>query len=293
MRKNQATLTAAEKTAFVDALLELKRQGVYDRFVRTHDEFVMSDSDFGPRVAHRSPSFLPWHRYFLIEFERELQRVAPSVFLPYWDWTDDRSPEASLWGEDFLGGDGRAEDGQVTNGAFAGDRGAWNITDRVDTWTSLRRSMGARGRTLPTRREVDSVLALATYDQRPWNSRSQGFRNRLEGWVGANLHNRVHTWVGGNMVSGTSPNDPVFWLHHCFIDKLWADWQRLHPESTYLPLRPTADVVSLHDRMRPWNTVRPVDMLDHTSYYSYDTDPDTGTSPDTDTDPDTGTDEDG
>ena len=23
----------------------------------------------------------------------------------------------------------------------------------------------------------------------------------------------------------TSPNDPLFWLHHCYIDKLWAEWQ--------------------------------------------------------------------
>lgn len=35
VRKNQATLTAEEKRAFTNALLELKRTGRYDRFVTT------------------------------------------------------------------------------------------------------------------------------------------------------------------------------------------------------------------------------------------------------------------
>ena len=45
--------------------------------------------------------------------------------------------------------------------------------------------------------------------------------------VGSQLHNRVHLWVGGNMAPMTSPNDPVFFLHHCFVDKAWADWQEV------------------------------------------------------------------
>jgi tyrosinase len=66
VRKNQSTLTSTEKREFVDAVLELKRVGRYDDFVRTHNEFIMSDTDQGERVGHRSPSFLPWHRKFLL-----------------------------------------------------------------------------------------------------------------------------------------------------------------------------------------------------------------------------------
>src|SRR2546430_12048936 len=97
VRKNQANLTADEKRAFIQALLELKRNGRYDAFVTTHNQFIMNDSDNGERVGHRSPSFLPWHRRFLIEFEGALQSVNPSVTLPYWDWTTDRTPASSLW----------------------------------------------------------------------------------------------------------------------------------------------------------------------------------------------------
>ncbi|MFI9200304.1 tyrosinase family protein [Streptomyces sp. NPDC053048] len=270
VRKNQATLTATEKRNFVNAVLALKKNGVYDGFVRTHNEFIMSDRDTSDRVGHRSPSFLPWHRRFLIQFEQELQKIDSSVTLPYWDWTADRTTTASIFGADFLGGTGRSRDSQVTTGPFAYSTGQWNINVSVDSRPYLQRELGSAVRALPTRAEVDSVLAMTTYDMAPWNSASDGFRNHLEGWRGVNLHNRVHVWIGGQMATGVSPNDPVFWLHHCFIDKLWADWQRMHPTSPYLPAAGTANVVDLNDTMRPWNNVTPADMLDHTKFYTYD-----------------------
>ena len=48
-----------------------------------------------------------------------------------------------------------------------------------------------------------------------------GFQSLLEGTV----HGGTHNAVGGNMARASSPADPLFWLHHSFIDKLWADWQ--------------------------------------------------------------------
>ncbi|MFJ5263146.1 tyrosinase family protein [Streptomyces sp. NPDC088387] len=272
VRKNQARLTADEKRRFVAACLELKRSGRYDEFVTTHNRFIMADTDNGPRTGHRSPSFLPWHRRFLLDFERALQAVDATVALPYWDWSTDRSVRASLWAPDFLGGTGRARDGRVTDGPFAAEAGAWPITVRVDGRAYLRRSLGGSVRELPTRAEVESVLSMATYDMAPWNSASDGFRNHLEGWRGVNLHNRVHVWVGGQMATGVSPNDPVFWLHHAYVDKLWTEWQRRHPGGRYLPAADTPDVVDLGEPMIPWGDTTPADMLDHTRHYTFDTD---------------------
>jgi tyrosinase len=48
-----------------------------------------------------------------------------------------------------------------------------------------------------------------------------GFQALLEGVV----HNDTHRAVGGSMDSAGSPTDPLFWLHHAFIDKIWSDWQ--------------------------------------------------------------------
>ncbi|GAA2258980.1 MULTISPECIES: tyrosinase MelC2 [Kitasatospora] len=271
VRKNQATLTAKEKRDFVDAVLELKRLGRYDSYVSTHNTFIISDSDNGERVGHRSPSFLPWHRRFLLQFEQDLQSINPAVTLPYWDWTADRTTTSSIWGPDFLGGNGRSSDGQVTTGPFAYSGGKWTLAVRPDSRNYLRRSLGSAVAALPTKAEAESVLAMSTYDMAPWNSSSDGFRNHLEGWRGVNLHNRVHVWIGGHMATGMSPNDPAFWLHHCFIDKLWAEWQTRHRDQSYLPTGNTANVVDLNETMKPWNNVSPADMLDHTKFYTYDT----------------------
>jgi tyrosinase len=256
VRKSQALLTTDEKRRFVAALLELKRSGRYDAFVTTHNAFIVGDTDDGERVGHRSPSFLPWHRRFLLEFEGALQEVDASVALPYWDWSTDHSIRSSLWAPDFLGGTGRSLDGRVVDGPFAASAGNWPINVRVDGRRYLRRSLGTAVRELPTRAEVESVLAMPTY--------------HLEGWRGVNLHNRVHVWVGGQMATGVSPNDPVFWLHHAYIDKLWADWQRRHPGSGYVPAAGTPNVIDINDTMKPWNDVRPADLLDHTAHYTFD-----------------------
>jgi tyrosinase len=270
IRKNQNRLTATEKRNFVNAVLALKRSGSYDDLVNTHLTFITNDSDFGPRIAHRCASFLPWHRRFMLDFERALQVVNPSVTLPYWDWTVDRTASSSLWGTDFMGGNGRSSDRKVMTGPFAYGTGNWTLNVLVDSRLYLCRAFGVIEASLPTGGQTQSVLAATPYDVAPWNSVSNaGFRNLMEGWIGPNLHNRVHDWVGGTMSTGASPNDPVFWLHHCFIDKMWADWQKAHPGVGYLPTGGTTDVVDIDEPMQPWDDTAPRDMLDHTLYYTY------------------------
>ncbi|MFE0426200.1 tyrosinase family protein [Streptomyces sp. NPDC058953] len=271
VRKNQANLTAAEKKKFTDAVLEVKRIGVYDQFVEAHRLRFALDMNTMIYVGHFGPSFLPWHRKYLIDFENELQKIDPSVSIPYWDWTADNTPTSSLWAPDFLGGTGRALDQQVMDGPFAYSGGKWNITVGVDTGVFLKRDLGSWVPTLPPRSDVDAALALTTYDSAPFASGSAGFRSRLEGSDGYRaMHNRVHTWVWGHMEGATSPNDPVFWLHHSFVDKLWADWHALHPTSAeYLPNGNTPDVIDLNDNMPPWTNTTPQSLLDHTQWYTY------------------------
>jgi tyrosinase len=74
------------------------------------------------------------------------------------------------------------------------------------------------------------------------------------------LHNAVHGWVSGllsvtsdgrfvfgTMGQSTSPNDPVFFLHHSNIDRIWTEWQRLHGIPSYQPTsgHPGNDIDSL------------------------------------------------
>jgi len=80
------------------------------------------------------------------------------------------------------------------------------------------------------------------------------------------------------MLPMESPNDPVFFMHHCFIDKLWADWQAAHPGQGYVPVSGAAAGHNLNDAMEPWasrgETVTPANVLDHNALgYAYDTEP--------------------
>ncbi|MGI0011147.1 MAG: tyrosinase family protein [Nitrosopumilaceae archaeon] len=270
VRKNQATLTAQEKQNFVNAVLALKANGTYDQFVQQHrDSMAMSNM-----WAHRGPAFLSWHREFLRRFELALQAVNPTVDLPYWDWTIDNSTTSSIWGSNFMGGNGRQSDGRVMTGPFAFDNGNWNLNVNDDPGQDLRRRMGQGASSLPTAAQVNQCLAVTPYDSAPWNASSNpSFRNMLEGWIGpGQIHNRVHVWVGGSMMATTSPNDPVFFLHHCNVDRLWAIWQSMHPTEGYLPVSGGPLGHNLNDPMLPWgSTATPASVLNISSLgYSYD-----------------------
>ncbi|MEV4195557.1 tyrosinase family protein [Streptomyces toxytricini] len=284
-RQNQRNLTSSQKRRFTAAVLELKRTGAYDELVRMHDKYFVPDRGSKLRVGHMSPSFFPWHRRYLLEFEGLLRGVDPGVSIPYWDWTTDSSPASSLWAEDFLGGTGREGDRQVMTGPYAHRSGNWEITVGFTEARFLTRNLGRPQNpiTLPTRAELQWALDDPVYDTAPWNStaRDGGFRNKLEGWAAPKSerwrnHNKVHQWIGGHMTGGAAPNDPAFWLHHAFVDLLWDRWQRQHPRSGYLPAAPLQPgdlqrgrVIALDEPMPPWN-ITPRDMLDHRNLYRYE-----------------------
>lgn len=272
VRKSVSLLTAEEKNNFVQALLQLKREGHYDAMVKTHHRAMM---EVAPDPAHGGPAFLPWHRYCLRHLEHHLQAIDASVTLPYWDWTSDRSTTGPPWTDDFMGGVGRERDGQVLTGPFAFSTGNWPITVKdfprqPDFLTRFYRNPGE----LPTLLQVRRALERTPYDAKPWNFATNprgSFRAALE----MNLHNIVHILVGGNMTGAGSPNDPVFYLHHAMVDRLWAKWQKLHPGELYRPRTGGPRGHNRHDRMWPWRKyeppVTPQSTLDHHAMgYSYD-----------------------
>lgn len=268
VRRNQAFLTIDEKVQYARTVLELKRRGLYDRYVTEHAEISY--------YAHGGPSFLPWHRHFLWLFEQDLQSITPGLTIPYWDWTVDRSPTSSIWGSGFMGPNGEPGDGQVLGGPFAYRRSGWTCITAggISVPPYLRRRFGPDSG-LPTTDQVNECLAQTPYDGPPWNSQSEpSFRNFLEGVI----HNPVHGWVGGNMAVLSSPNDPVFFVHHCSTDRLWALWQQWNPDS-YQPKSGGPQGQNQPDLMYPWDGSGPdgsrvsiADVLDHRALgYVYDT----------------------
>jgi tyrosinase len=284
IRKNVRALTTSERDNFINCLLELKRKGHYDKYVHWHHGVMIPtvhpDEPHDPEYrngAHLGPAFLPWHREMLMQLERDLQSVDESVTLPYWDWTEDAADplNSPIWSSQWMGGDGDKNDhDRVKTGPFAYQNGKWPVPaypENGETEPGLKRQFGLLVTSLPTPADLAMAMREWLYDTPPYDSgpETRGFRNRLEGWVtqsgdpqvttpGSQLHNRVHLWIGGNMLAMTSPEDPVFFLHHCFIDKVWADWQAQmqvdNPKWVphYTPLSGGPSGHNYDDTLKPW-----------------------------------------
>lgn len=271
----------------------------YDLFVVWHHTAMMrptpAGNAAGRNAAHRGPVFCPWHRVMLLLLEQNFQRVlGDATFgLPYWDWAEDgdlpaaSQIEADIWKADCLGGQGNP----VSTGPFAYKaddpdsfrvRVAANVSGALTSVDrGLRRGFASSGAPLlPTSVQVANALALSTFDAPSWDPSSAGFRNRLEGWsadAGARspwLHNRVHVWVGGDMSPSTSPNDPVFYLNHCNVDRLWEAWLS-HYGRVYVPDQTAPASLAGHRIDDPiasplGDSMTPRQALDLRAIYVYD-----------------------
>lgn len=154
--------------------------------------------------THHNPLFLPWHRAYLYLFEKALQDVVPGVTLPWWDWTHGQLPSPYARRR---GADRRANPLYDSPIQPSGRRDP----NEGRTW----REPGRDG-ALPTAAELEQALANPDFPT---------FQTQLE-----SLHDGVHVWVGGTMSDiSVAAYDPVFWAHHCMIDRVWYLWQLRHP----------------------------------------------------------------
>lgn len=206
--------------------------------------FAKEHDDYFSNGIHRGPAFLPWHRHFLLRMEEELRKVDARVTLPYWDWTrsDSRDLDTGRW-KSFFGG-------------------RTNTDGNFDHWSYTR---GSESGSLPSHDDVIAELEAASFT----DFRAMEFGSHVPG----------HTWTGGTMASGESPADPLFYLHHCNVDRLWAIWQLNHAGVAQYSLdnctgclQIAATFVELNDPMVGGAT--PASMLVHTDLgYYYPVDP--------------------
>jgi len=150
--------------------------------------------------------FLPWHRMFVYFFERIVRNAIgdPSFTLPYWNYVP------------------------VTNSVLPA------------TFRNSASSLYRASRNGPA--NGGSQIATGTYFNNNALAQSAyspvgvvpGFCLKLDN----ELHGRVHVQTGNTVGMGSIPwaaNDPIFWAHHCNIDRLWASWNaggRANPSSS-------------------------------------------------------------
>ncbi|KAI8824011.1 uncharacterized protein EV422DRAFT_518599 [Fimicolochytrium jonesii] len=189
-----------------------------------YDDLVYIHRQFAPQT-HNGASFLPWHRGMLALFESWMStKCGWNGGLPFWDWTlDSQAPQNSvLLTNRWFGSNGNPnQQNCIYNGQFVGTR---TVFTNPGTSNCIHRWFNVNNRPTSGPSLYNSV-AVQTLLQ---NSRSSyaSFRNNFE----SQPHNLLHTSMGGDMfVVAISPNDPLFYLHHANVDRLWTLWQRNNP----------------------------------------------------------------
>lgn len=161
----------------------------------------MWDTCQAHRAGQIEDDFLPWHRMYVYYFERIVRRMSgnPEFVLPYWNYSAQGANHGVL----------PPELRDAASPLFEGNRNAGvNAGQPID-----QNSPGALDLT---------ALAQGRYSS---SGASQGFCMGLD----FGLHGAVHVLTGNDQNMGSVPwaaNDPVFWMHHCNIDRLWASWNR-------------------------------------------------------------------
>src|SRR5215208_4216247 len=168
---------------------------------------------------HGNWYFLPWHRAYLVSYERAVRQLTGNndFALPYWDWTEDRQMPAAFVQPTFNG---------QPNSLFESQRDA-TPTD------SLPDSTVGPG-------VINQILAESPFEtfgtSRPING-GQVQNNLDQSWINCEFcgtmgtleqtpHNLVHVFVGGIMAQANSALDPLFMMHHCNIDRIWWLWNQ-------------------------------------------------------------------
>lgn len=163
-----------------------------------------------------APDFIVWHRNYILYYEEICGKLIgkPGFALPYWNWQRGigaiPDPFYKLDGLNVV----------YWNDPSNASSPNWNGGEEVVTkGTRLLAEgqgvkEGPRGGTFSDP-NIESIQSTSDFPN---------YTNKLE----TQPHNVAHMLVGGttgHMGDGMSPLDPIFWLHHCNVDRLGAAWQ--------------------------------------------------------------------
>ncbi|CCO36484.1 hypothetical protein BN14_10620 [Rhizoctonia solani AG-1 IB] len=205
-----------------------------------YDDFVYAHMDTNVR-DHFTGLFLPWHRWYLTAFEKELRtKCSYTGYLPYWDWSLDSnnvvaSPVFSGSTTHGFGSFGVAPDYQVPDGAFA------TVLRAYPSPHVIARNFKPKPfeeQVFPFEFTTPDMLASSTFTPAKiteivtgFVGDFVGFAAHMDGVRAQGMHNAAHLMTRPGDLSNPShsPNDPLFFLHHANLDRIWDKWQRTSP----------------------------------------------------------------
>ncbi|MFN0216904.1 MAG: tyrosinase family protein [Saprospiraceae bacterium] len=200
LRKNIEDLTPTELETYKNAIKTMKAKawpdpGSYQYWANVHD----SQNPAGG-CLHENSLFLPWHRSYFYWFEKELQKIEPSITIPYWDFTVAPS---------------KSDGGMKFPKAFEDPNSPLFPSKKIYNGYAVRPI--ATSPVPPLFNPSDVQETLHPTFEKFWHD----FEN--------NIHNLMHPWIGNPLFNPqTAAEDPLFWSFHAYIDLVWDKWQKGH-----------------------------------------------------------------
>lgn len=234
VRKNANTLSQEEINIFLECFARLNvspTRGQYDEhkpFIvkpgkLLHEIVLMHTMDASYEI-HGRTSFHPWHRAFQMHLERELQEIDPRVTIPYWKFDEKagRVFTRTFIGETPQSGNPNLGPAEGRRPVFAQTNPLFSYVDHT-VWGPLRRAYRAGN---PATRKPANIYPQSIIIDHPQSPAS------FIDWAGfeeGNSHNPAHSGFTGHVVDiGKDPADPLFFMMHGNVDRLWALWQKKH-----------------------------------------------------------------
>jgi hypothetical protein len=192
IRKHISSLTPAELAALKTGVAAMQARPASDPTswsyqAAIHGTYTTPTKPLWNQCQHGSIHFFSWHRLYLYYFERILRAASgsSSLTLPYWNWTASRALPAAF------------RDSTPGNPLYTTHRGS-----------------GINGGALLPASAVSYASSFA-------NVPFAAFSGDLEGTPHGSVHVSIGGWMGQVPTAG---QDPIFYLHHCNIDRLWEKW---------------------------------------------------------------------
>ncbi|RYP18199.1 hypothetical protein DL765_004056 [Monosporascus sp. GIB2] len=248
VRKEWRELTNAEKAEYLRAATCLRglpkaKYADIDAVTTRMDDLVYTHFSLNTEI-HFVANFLPWHRWF-VNLHEDLLRTECGFTgtQPYWDWSIDADnkdmPNSPVFDPvTGFGGDGKRTGSNepgfqrcVVDGPFANTNltlamGWPNMNDpgnRLHCFT--REFNGGLGKD-ENGEQIIGDMQVSAYNSNVMRiiyafDKYADMHEMLEGLP----HAQIHSVIFGDMGPATSPNEPLFFLHHANVDRAWAKWQ--------------------------------------------------------------------
>jgi hypothetical protein len=236
VRKNANLLTQQEIDDFLLGFLELskeKSRGVYSENDYSKipkmllDEIILMHTIDAKNEIHRRTSFHPWHRVFQMHIEREIQNKHPHVTIPYWKFDE---PAQNVFTEKFIGKTkptlatnpgGNIHYGEQLEPDFDSANPLFTYSKHVLWGGALKRAYRSVNPAVnkPEIADENTIICQGNVTEKDDFSYWSNYEEE-------NSHNNAHWTFTGNVVDiGKDPMDPLFFMMHANVDRLWALWQ--------------------------------------------------------------------